>query len=425
MRFLAMWNPFTIVGRNIASDRQIEDTIRELFSSRPHVLATLGIGLAGLSAGLSGSVTAGLLAALVVLACLGYRIYIERLFLARGPGALDPRWIRLFVFGSLLSGFGWGLSAAMLMYDTSPGTQIITVAVACAIMQGAAGRAYMIPGTALINIALVIGQMSLAAFAAGNYVFLPAGLLYSAFLTSFIMQMVNNRMRQLRAEQTADRLPQEIIEKNELLRIANETLATKAYEDPLTGLANRRKFDLVLSEALASAGRDGAAISLMMIDVDRFKAFNDTYGHQSGDECLQLLSRAISATVSGDGSLVARYGGEEFVAILPGKDQAAALALAERIRIAVRLTALDTLPNSPPRQTVSIGLVSRRPNSATTAEEMLAAADAALYEAKKKGRNRVCVYSGSGQEQMQGLSPEWPSGKLVGPAGFEPATKRL
>ena len=403
MRFLAMWNPFTIVGRDIASDRQVETTIRELYSSKPHVLATLGIGLACLTAAMSGSELAGLLGALVVLTCLAFRIYTENLFLRRAPGALDPKWVRLFVFGSLLSGFGWGLSGAMLMYDTSANTQIITVAVACAIMQGAAGRAYMIPGTAFINIALVIGQMSIAAFANGNYVFLPAGLLYSLFLASFIMQMVNNRLRELGAEQTADRLLQEIIEKNELLRIANETLATKAYEDPLTGLANRRKFDLVFSEALASARRDSSAISLMMIDVDHFKAFNDTYGHQSGDECLQLLSRAISATVSGDGSLVARYGGEEFVAILPGADQTAARAMAERIRVAVRLTALDTLPNAPPRQTVSIGLVSCPPGSATIREDMLAAADAALYEAKKQGRNRICVHTPAAPKPLKAL----------------------
>ena len=219
MRFLAMWNPFTIVGRDIASERQVEDTLRELFSSKPHVLATFGVGLASLTAGLSGSVTAGLLSALVVLACLAYRIYIEQLFLARAPGALDPRWVRLFVFGSLLSGFGWGLSAAMLMYDTSPGTQIITVAVACAIMQGAAGRAYMIPGTAFINIALVIGQMERRGLCRRQLcIFFPLAFSIPPSLASFIMQMVNNRLRQLRAEQTADRLLSEIIEKNELLR---------------------------------------------------------------------------------------------------------------------------------------------------------------------------------------------------------------
>jgi diguanylate cyclase (GGDEF)-like protein len=215
--------------------------------------------------------------------------------------------------------------------------------------------------------------------------------------------MVSNRLCQLNAEQTADRLYQEITEKNELLRIANETLATKAYEDPLTGLANRRKFDLVIAETLSGAQSDGSPISLLLIDVDHFKSFNDTYGHQSGDECLQHLTKAISTTISAPGSLVARYGGEEFVVILPGQDCAEATLTAENIRVAVRLTSLDMLPNAPPRQTISIGLVSCKAGSLMTRDAMLAAADAALYEAKNLGRNRVCVYSETGRQQPQAL----------------------
>lgn len=404
MRFSAMWNPFSFVGYEIASKTQIEQTVRELYSSRPHVAATLGVSLAGLSAAWGGAVWTGIAATFVVLACLLFRIVIERLFLARSPGEMDPKWIRLFVAGSLTSGFGWGLSGAILLYGTSPETQAITMGVACAIAHGAAGRAYMMPGTAFYNIAFMIGQMSIGAFANGNYIYVPAFLLYFIFLASFIIQMVNNRMSQLRAEQMADRLLLEITAKNEQLRVANEALATKAYEDPLTGLANRRKFDLVLSESLASAHRHSTSISLMMIDVDHFKAFNDTYGHQSGDGCLQLISSAISDTVSGKGSLVARYGGEEFVVLLQDVEPAEALIAAERICVAVRLTSLDMLPNAPPRQTVSIGLVSSRTGVPATRESMLAAADAALYEAKNRGRNRVCVYRGTGEEQDRVLS---------------------
>ena len=399
MRFSAMWNPFSFVGYEIASKMQIEETVRELYSSRPHVAATLGVGLAGLSAALSGAVWTGVAATLIVLACLLFRIVMERRFLARDPGGMDPKWIRLFVAGSLTSGFGWGLSGAILLYGTSPETQAITMGVACAIAHGAAGRAYMMPGTALYNIAFMIGLMSIGAYADGNYIYVPAFLLYFVFLVSFILQMVANRLRQLRAEQMAERLLQELTAKNEQLRVANETLATKAHEDALTGLANRRKFDLELSGSLAAARRDGSPVSLMMIDVDHFKAFNDTYGHQSGDGCLKLLTGAISTTLSGRDSLVARYGGEEFVVILRGEDPATAIAIAERICLAARLASLDTLPNAPPRQTISIGLVSCQSGAATTREAMLAAADAALYEAKNRGRNRVCVYRGSGEEQ--------------------------
>ncbi|MDP3525234.1 MAG: hypothetical protein Q8S27_11690, partial [Hoeflea sp.] len=90
MRFVQMWNPFVFVGREIASDRRIEETLRELYSSWPHVTATLGIALAGLSAVMSGAVWTGVLATLVALACLILRIVIERLFVLRRPGDLDP-----------------------------------------------------------------------------------------------------------------------------------------------------------------------------------------------------------------------------------------------------------------------------------------------------------------------------------------------
>ena len=188
-----------------------------------------------------------------------------------------------------------------------------------------------------------------------------------------------------------------------LFRSANEALATKAHEDPLTGIANRRKFDIALAECLAAAQHNQSAISLLMIDVDHFKSFNDTYGHQAGDECLQMLSKAISATLSDPNSLVARYGGEEFVVLLPGEDLAKAMLTAEQIRLAVRLTLLDTLPNVPPSQTVSIGLVSCQVSSETTRESMLADADAALYEAKKQGRNRICVHSATVQDGSKAM----------------------
>ena len=140
MRFIEMWNPFTFAGGDIASERRMAETLRELYRRWPHVAGMLGFALAGLSAALSGAVASGVVATLVVLACLLFRILIERRYVARGAYSLDAKWIRLFVFGSLLSGFGWGLSAAILLWDTSAATQIITVGVACAIMQGAAGR---------------------------------------------------------------------------------------------------------------------------------------------------------------------------------------------------------------------------------------------------------------------------------------------
>ena len=120
---------------------------------------------------------------------------------------------------------------------------------------------------------------------------------------------------------------------------------------------------------------------------------------------LQLLSRAINDVVSGfDGALVARYGGEEFVVILPGENETAALAMAERIRVAVRLTALDTLPNAPPRQDGQHrpGLLPARFGD-KPGRRCSPAADAALYEAKKQGRNRICVHTGADPKLLKAL----------------------
>ena len=389
----AMWNPFRFAGYDVASPARVDEALRELFSIFPHLTTALGMGLAALSAAFSGSPAAAMLATATGLTGLIVRAFLDWR-LKRCGARSHQELIRLFVLGSSISALTWGLTAAILFYHGTPATQMLVMGVSCAFVQGAAGRGYMMPGTALINIASLIGMVCMAGAASGHVLLIPAGLFYAMFLYGFIKQMIANRLRQLRAERTADRLFSEIVEKNELLRIANEALAAKAYEDPLTGLANRRKFDHAFSESLAAAHGGQTAISLMMIDVDHFKAFNDTYGHQAGDACLQILSNAITRTVSHTDSIVARYGGEEFVAILPGVDRAAAQVIAEQIRLAVRFTDLDGLPNSPPNQTVSIGISTCEPGATASRDAMLAAADAALYEAKRQGRNRVCADSG-------------------------------
>jgi diguanylate cyclase (GGDEF)-like protein len=389
MRFGQMLNPFTFAGCEISSAKQIEDTLRELYSSKPHVAAAAGICLAATSAGLSGSMAAGIAAASIAVSCLIFRAIMEVLFVNRKPGPLNQRWTRLFVTGSLLSGLGWGVSGALLLYNGSPATQTIIVAVACAIVQGAAGRAYMIPGTAIINTALVLGLMAVAALANSNYLIIIGCVVYFWFLVSFITLMVKNRLRQLRAERLSVDLLEELTKKNEQLNAANARLAATAFEDPLTGLANRRKLDLVLNETLRRAQHDGSSVSLMMIDVDHFKSFNDTYGHQAGDQCLLAISQAIAGAVTP--SLVARYGGEEFVVIMQDCDLGSAKLIAERVRLAVQLTDLAALPNSPPRQTISLGLLCCQVSKHVTAETLLSAADAALYQAKRQGRNRLCV----------------------------------
>ncbi len=169
-------------------------------------------------------------------------------------------------------------------------------------------------------------------------------------------------------------------------------LADDARTDALTGLANRRAFDDTLNREWARASRDQLVLSLILIDLDGFKAFNDLYGHVAGDGALRAAAQAVKAAVRRPGDLVARYGGEELAAILPGADAGGAAAVAETIRAAIEALALSHAASDWRVLTASVGVASATPGSSRlmkTAEQLIEAADAALYRAKGAGRNTV------------------------------------
>ena len=170
---------------------------------------------------------------------------------------------------------------------------------------------------------------------------------------------------------------------------AEHELAQLAATDALTGVANRRMLDQSLRHEWFRAQRSGKPLSVMMIDADHFKAFNDRHGHQAGDRALRELAKVITANVRRPTDLVARYGGEEFSVILAETDSAGAQQIAEHIRVAVEQLPLVAGAESP--MTVSIGIASWTTASEMTLEQLLFAADKALYQAKEGGRNRVVV----------------------------------
>lgn len=178
---------------------------------------------------------------------------------------------------------------------------------------------------------------------------------------------------------------------NARLEAQSETLRAMAFLDGLTGVANRRRFDESLRTEWRQGLRQRTPLALLLLDVDHFKLYNDHYGHQAGDACLQLLAEAMRKRVGRPHDLLARYGGEEFVCLLPDTDGSGARAKAEELRRAVMELALPH-QRSPVASvvTLSIGFVSWVPTERATPEQMLLAADAALYEAKHQGRNRVC-----------------------------------
>ena len=173
------------------------------------------------------------------------------------------------------------------------------------------------------------------------------------------------------------------------LKLMRDKLVMLAATDGLTGLANRYHFDGMLAYEYARHLRSGEELALIMLDIDQFKAFNDTYGHISGDESLRKIAKALTKTVSRCTDLVARYGGEEFVVLLPDTSLRGAVIIAERIRICISDLALPSKDASTGFVTASLGVVSGRFLKGSSIVDVLAEADIQLYTAKAEGRNRV------------------------------------
>ncbi len=187
-------------------------------------------------------------------------------------------------------------------------------------------------------------------------------------------------------------LGRRLSERTRELRNLNGRLAALARTDGLTGLANRRTFDVQFSEDWVRCRDAGRPLGVVMLDVDNFKLFNDTRGHLAGDEALRAVARMLVAAVAGTPYLAARYGGEEFVVLLPEADLDMAREFGEDVRKLIAAMAIDHPAVSGRRLTASVGVAAMVPNEADSPDSLIAAADVALYEAKGRGRNIVMVH---------------------------------
>ena len=177
----------------------------------------------------------------------------------------------------------------------------------------------------------------------------------------------------------------------EELMAANQRLKELSETDTLTGIANRRRFDATLEREFRRCHRSKSELSLLFIDIDKFKAFNDTYGHGAGDHCIGRVASALASNLRRPADLVARYGGEEFAVLLPETGPANAEAVAETLRAAVAKMAIPHQASPHGRVTISIGVAGGKCDGRNGTASMLSAADGALYVSKKAGRNRVSV----------------------------------
>jgi diguanylate cyclase (GGDEF)-like protein len=204
--------------------------------------------------------------------------------------------------------------------------------------------------------------------------------------------------RLMAAMQLRSRAECSLVSAREELLDANRRLEVLATQDQLTGLANRRRFDEVLEREVRRAAREGSPLSLLLIDLDHFKGYNDAYGHVAGDACLQAVCGALAQAVQRPGDMAARYGGEELAVVLPNTDEAGALQVAERLRARIEALALEHRASRFGHVTASIGVATAQgdgsgalPGAAThgAAMALVEAADRALYRAKAAGRNGV------------------------------------
>jgi diguanylate cyclase (GGDEF)-like protein len=175
--------------------------------------------------------------------------------------------------------------------------------------------------------------------------------------------------------------------------------------DMLSGLANRRGFQSRLDFEWMKAQQYNGELSLLMIDVDHFKMFNDTYGHPEGDACLARLGETLAGIAAETMGFAGRYGGEEFCLLLPNTDAGRALEIGESVRAAVQDLAMPHATSSHRTVTVSVGIACTRPNDSQHPSDLIEAADASLYAAKRRGRNAVAEHGlGQGDEGGDPLS---------------------
>jgi diguanylate cyclase (GGDEF)-like protein len=184
----------------------------------------------------------------------------------------------------------------------------------------------------------------------------------------------------------------------ELRRTARAQMRLSHYAsmDGLTGVFNRREFDVAIEREWRNSLRDRSALALLMIDVDLFKTYNDRYGHQRGDDALRQVAACLRRHCARPRDIVARYGGEEFAVLLPSTPADGAKALAEDVRLAVAECRIEHVDSPYGTVTLSIGLAEMTPDADNAPADIIRRADAALYAAKRGGRNRVIAAAGTG-----------------------------
>lgn len=330
--------------------------------------------------------------AMVVLLFVQYLAYV----FWRGRGAQDAAepWLRLQALLVGIGGLLWS-AGVLLLFERIPEAYHVFLIILL-VSLGAAGV------TLAVDVWVYLAFQLAVQVPAVVWLLLDDDFLHrilGVFLAIFTVAMwlfanqIARTLRQAFVQQLHNEaLAQSLRQSNARLHVLNEELRQLSATDSLTEVANRRYFEDRYNAEFSRASRDGSHLSLIMIDVDHFKAFNDELGHVEGDHCLRRLALRIRDSLKRPTDLVARYGGEEFIVLLPATPLEGAAALAEEIRNNVRALAIPH-PSSTtgPHVTVSLGVTGAVPDRRMGRDALLRRVDEALYAAKAAGRDRVVV----------------------------------
>jgi diguanylate cyclase (GGDEF)-like protein len=320
----------------------------------------------------------------VLVAVTGARFLSLRAFRNASPRSESDHavWTKYFLAGACAAGVVWGLSGILLFHPSSFPHQVVLAFVLGGMMAGAVPLLSSVRHAYWCFAIPVMVPISIRMMLVGDRIHLIMGLMMIIF--GLAMLATSSQMHRLFRD--SEKLRRELFSSIEVER----ALEYLVRLDSLTGIPNRRLFEEELAKEWARAKRDHAPLSLIMVDIDHFKEYNDHYGHPAGDLCLVDVAQAMHHALSRPGDVVARIGGEEFAFLLPQTDLSGAIAVAEQIR--ERILALN-LPHAASavasQVTLSFGVSSSELASVSSPAELIRASDIALYEAKRCGRNQI------------------------------------
>ncbi len=380
-------------------DRLPEDIVWRLVESVYSQRAAVVVGalccaLLG-AAGYVGTGSLWYLAGVIYTAVItAWRLTQMHAFHRSRESATPHVWARRNLLSGGAVAVGWAAWTAIVPFEHEPALVAMVLGIHAGLITGGAVRNNAIREIALLQTVIGSPPLLLACvFSPSPYLHLYAGIVAIHFLAAVALSKFLNEqtMRLLTSEKQARELAAELANANEELALMNEHLEEQVGLDPLTGLPNRRAFDLAAAREWRNAAREGHVLTVMMIDIDYFKLFNDHYGHQAGDDCLRRVSATMSKAFRRPVDLLARFGGEEFIALLQATEPEGAAEIAERMMAALAECAIKHEAAPLGRVSVSVGIAGSSALPGQSLHELVSLADQALYAAKRGGRNRAVV----------------------------------